>query len=108
MSTYKLKITTAITTQGARGGSSLAAIKKALKVEPKQFRFINAALNKGVQDGTFVKVGGKYKVDKPTKPVKKKKTTGARTKGEAMANAARVSRKTWFNFMVSLGGQEVL
>jgi len=70
MSTYKLKITTAITKHGARGGSSLVAIKKALKVEPKQFRFINAALNKGVKDGTFTQVGGKYKV---TKTVKKKK-----------------------------------
>ena len=67
---YKSKIVSAIASLGTRGGSSFAAIKKALKAEPKQFRFINAALNKGIQDGTFIQVVGKYKV---TKTVKKKK-----------------------------------
>ena len=79
---YKSKIVSVIASLGTRGGSSLAAIKKALNAEPKQYRYIITAIDKGVADGTFTYVmtqngarytGGKYKVaKKDTKKVAKK------------------------------------
>ena len=83
---YKSKIVSVIASLGTRGGSSLAAIKKALNAEPKQYRYIITAIDKGVADGTFTKTDGKYKVGKKDtkkvaknvvkkKVVKKKKVT---------------------------------
>jgi predicted DNA-binding WGR domain protein len=75
-------------TLSERNGSTLPAIKKALNAEQKQWKFINAALKSGVEEGKFIKNGGKYKAkkEKPKKPkkkvvkVKKKKTVKKVTK----------------------------
>merc|ERR1712166_563925 len=69
---WKERVSGAIATLKARGGSSLPAIKKALGADPKQWRFINAALKSGVAKGDFTKNGGKYKVVKKAAPKKKK------------------------------------
>jgi len=61
---WKERVSGAIASLKARGGSSLPAIKKALGAEQPQWRFINAALKSGVAKGVFTKNGGKYKVVK--------------------------------------------
>ena len=68
---WKERVSGAIATLKQRGGSSLPAIKKALGADPKQWRFINAALKSGVAKGDFTKNGGKYKVVKKAAPKKK-------------------------------------
>ena len=57
----------------SRTGSSLPAIKKALGATQDQWRYINAALRKGVEAGFFVKNGGKYKLSAEAKKAPKKK-----------------------------------
>jgi hypothetical protein len=57
-----------------RSGSSLPALKKFLKLDPSQWRFLNAALKAGVASGFFVKNKGKFKLSaEAKKPPKKKK-----------------------------------
>lgn len=86
---YQVKVKDAILKLKERSGSSLYAIKKALKAKPAQFRFINAALAKGVASGFFVKNGGKYKLSAaakkpPAKPKKKKKKAVKKKKKKAV------------------------
>lgn len=54
-----------------RQGVSLQAIKKFLNATPAQYRYINAALRKGVESGYFIKNGGKYMLGPEAKPKKK-------------------------------------
>jgi hypothetical protein len=63
-----------------RSGSSLPAIKKALRASKDQFRFINAALKSGVKKGTFVQNKGKYKVSAEAKKKPKKKAVKKKKK----------------------------
>ena len=43
-------------------GLSIQAIKKAMKATSNQWGFMNRALKTGVEKGTLIKTGGKYKV----------------------------------------------
>ena len=61
------RVIAAIITLGERQGSSLPALKKALKTTDATKRFLNAALKKGVEDGTLIKNGGKFKVNAAVK-----------------------------------------
>jgi len=56
------KIVAAIASLNDRNGSSLSDIKTVLSVEPNKYKYINAALSKGVRAGTFREVDGKFKV----------------------------------------------
>merc|ERR1712113_16847 len=81
-----------------RSGSSLPAIKKALRASKDQFRFINAALKSGVKKGIFVQNKGKYKVSaeakKPKKkPVKKKKKVVKKKKKKVKKKKKKVVKK---------------
>ena len=69
------QIKAVILTLKSRTGSSLPAIKKALGATQDQWRYINAALKKGVEAGFFVKNGGKYKLSAEAKKAPKKKKT---------------------------------
>ena len=70
---YREHAKTAIAGLKDRAGSSLAAIKKFLKLDPSKNRFLNAALASGVKSGFFVKNKGKYKLSpEAKKPAKKK------------------------------------
>jgi histone H1/5 len=93
MSSYTEKVLNAITTLKERSGSSLPAIKKFLSATKAQFKYINAALKRGVQEGSIVKNGGKFKATKTTKTTKAKKTkkkTTAKKKAKAKATAVSV------------------
>ena len=58
MSKYQDLAKEAILALRDRQGSSLPAIKKNLNLTADKFRFLNAALTKGVESGFFVKVKG--------------------------------------------------
>jgi len=92
---WKERVSGAIATLKARGGSSLPAIKKALGADPKQWRFINAALKSGVAKGDFTKNGGKYKVVKKAAPKKKKpkKKKAVKKKKKAKKKKAKKPKK---------------
>ena len=84
MSSRREQIKAVILSLKSRTGSSLPAIKKALGATQDQWRYINAALRKGVEAGFFVKNGGKYKLSaeakKPPKKKKPKKKKAAKKK----------------------------
>ena len=92
---WKERVSGAIATLKARGGSSLPAIKKALGADPKQWRFINAALKSGVAKGDFTKNGGKYKVVKKAAPKKKKpkKKKGGQEKEESQEEESQETKE---------------
>ena len=77
---YKIQIKAALLAlKETRTGSSLPAIKKYLGASPAQYRYINAALRKGVATGFFIKNKGKYKLSPEAKKCGDKKpnpTTG--------------------------------
>lgn len=71
---YKIQIKAALMAlKETRTGSSLPAIKKFLDASPAQYRYINAALRKGVETGFFIKNKGKYKLSAEAKKGPKKK-----------------------------------
>ena len=85
----------------SRTGSSLPAIKKALGATQDQWRYINAALKKGVEAGFFVKNGGKYKLSaeakkapKKKKPKKKKAAKKKKPKKKAKKKTKKAKKKT--------------
>ena len=84
-------------TLSERNGSTLPAIKKALNAEQKQWKFINAALKSGVEEGKFIKNGGKYKAkkEKPKKP--KKKVVKVKKKKLLKGSPKRNRRKSLLN-----------
>jgi histone H1/5 len=67
-----------------RTGSSLPAIKKFLGAHPRQYRYINAALRKGVETGFFIKNKGKYKLSAEAKKSKWKKKKKKKKKKKAL------------------------
>ena len=73
MTSRREQIKAVILSLKSRTGSSLPAIKKALGATQDQWRYINAALRKGVEAGFFVKNGGKYKLSAEAKKAPKKK-----------------------------------
>jgi hypothetical protein len=58
MSKYQDLAKEAILALRDRNGSSLPALKKQLNLTADKFRFLNAALTKGVESGAFIKVKG--------------------------------------------------
>ena len=100
LSTNREQIKAVILTLKSRTGSSLPAIKKALGATQDQWRFINAALKKGVEAGFFVKNGGKYKLSaeakkapKKKKPKKKKAAKKKKPKKKAKKKAKKKVKK---------------
>merc|ERR1712166_116221 len=83
---WKERVSGAIASLKARGGSSLPAIKKALGAEQPQWRFINAALKSGVAKGVFTKNGGKYKVGKVKAAPKKKESQKEKSRQKKESN----------------------
>ena len=97
MSSYAAKVSAAIILLKDSGGSSLQAIKKQLQATKTQYRFINAAIKKGVSSGHLTKHGGKYKVklDK-AKTAKVERVQPKQVKEESTATSSkkRSSKKT--------------
>ena len=70
---YKERAKAAILALKERSGSSLPALKKFLKLDPSQWRYLNAALAAGVKSGFFVKNKGKFKLSAEAKKVRASK-----------------------------------
>ena len=103
MSSYAAKVSAAIILLKDSGGSSLQAIKKQLQATKTQYRFINAAIKKGVSSGHLTKHGGKYKVklDKAktakverVQPKQVKEESSTATSKKASSSKKRSSKKT--------------
>ena len=92
MSSYAAKVSAAIILLKDSGGSSLQAIKKQLQATKTQYRFINAAIKKGVSSGHLTKHGGKYKVklDK-AKTAKVERVQPKQVKEESTATSKKAS-----------------
>merc|ERR1719311_508753 len=90
--TYREQIKAVILTLKSRTGSSLPAIKKALGATQDQWRYINAALKKGVEAGFFVKNGGKYKLSAEAKKAPKKKKPAKKKNAKKKASAKKKSK----------------
>ena len=92
MSSYAAKVSAAIILLKDSGGSSLQAIKKQLQATKTQYRFINAAIKKGVSSGHLTKHGGKYKVklDK-AKTAKVERVQPKEVKEESTATSKKAS-----------------
>ena len=100
MTSRREQIKAVILSLKSRTGSSLPAIKKALGATQDQWRYINAALRKGVEAGFFVKNGGKYKLSaeakkapKKKKPKKKKAAKKKKPKKKAKKKAKKKVKK---------------
>ena len=77
-----------------RMGSSLPAIKKALRAKPTEFRFINAALRKGTESGFFIRNKGKWRLSPEAKaPPKKKKKVVKKKKKVVKKKKKKVVKK---------------
>ena len=81
-------------------GSSLPAIKKALRAKPSEFRFINAALKKGTESGFFIRNKGKWRLSpeakappKKKKVVKKKKKVVKKKKKKVVKKKKKTTKK---------------
>jgi predicted phage tail protein len=103
MSSYAAKVSAAIILLKDSGGSSLQAIKKQLQATKTQYRFINAAIKKGVSSGHLTKHGGKYKVklDKAktakverVQPKQVKEESSTATSKKASSSKKSSSKKT--------------
>ena len=69
--TYKDRAANALFAIKDRKGTSVDALRKYMLLEPKQYRFLDAALIAGVKEGLFVKQRGRFKLA-ITKAKKKK------------------------------------
>ena len=87
------KIKAALLKLKERTGSSLPAIKKALRAKPSEFRFINAALKKGTESGFFIRNKGKWRLSPEAKAPPKKKKKVVKKKKKVVKKKKKTTKK---------------